>query len=71
MSSAVRRLMNARELVEDLESDLMGLEINHPDHYYCIIEYIEDDNVSLYCEDEEGSVEHIGLTLEDLEDYLI
>lgn len=71
MSNVVQRLIKARELAEDIESDMVGMQINHPDHDYCIVEFIDGDNVSLYCEDEEGNVEHIGIYLEDLEDYLI
>jgi hypothetical protein len=61
-----KALQRLEDEIDDIYSNLDGMIINHPNHHYSVISYIDGDVVYLYCEDENGEGYNITTTLDEL-----
>lgn len=64
------RLADIEEQLEEYELELAGMEIDHPNYPYCVIEFISGDEVHMFAEDEEGNPIDFMITFAELRDLL-
>lgn len=64
------KLAKIEEELDEAESYFFGAEIDHPDFSYCIIKYIDGDDVHLYVEDGKEEQHNLFITFEEFRDLL-
>ncbi|MNH75631.1 hypothetical protein D3C73_278800 [compost metagenome] len=61
-----RKLDEINDEIDDTISDLCGAEIKYGEHFYSMIDYIDGNDVYLYCESDDGEQYDLTITLDEL-----